>query len=146
MKPKKTLTNWLTNRYTLIIRDEENFAEKRTYGFTYTKIIVFGISIFIISMTLSYYIITGVLSNFLDPRLIEADTDRKIIILSAKVDSLAGEVNRKDKYIFNLKNIITGKSPVNTAPAKVTQSELAPTNVNIQLSANSKVKIKSENN
>ena len=28
MKPKKTFSNWLTERYLLIIRNEENFAEK----------------------------------------------------------------------------------------------------------------------
>ena len=146
MKLKRTLTNWLTNRYTLIVRDEENFAEKKTYGFTYSKLIVMGISVFTIMLFLSYYIITGILSNFLDPRLIEADTDRKIIILSAKVDSLAMEVGRKDKYIFNLKTIITGKIPVINTPAKLTKTENKHDSVNIQLTANSKIKLKSDNN
>lgn len=119
MEPKKTLTNWLTNRYLIIIRDEENFAEKKTYGFTYAKLIVMGISIILISLVFSYYIITGFLSTWLDPREKEADSNRKIIILSARVDSLAMEVSRKDNYIHTLKDIISGKNPVNSISSKV---------------------------
>ena len=106
MAPKRTLTSWLTNRYLLIIRNEENFAEKRTFSFNYAKIIVFGIFLSSIIFILSFYLITGILSTWLDPRANEADANRKIIELSAKVDSLAFEVSNKDKFILNLKDII----------------------------------------
>jgi hypothetical protein len=104
----KTLTTWLTNRYLLIIRNEENFAEKKTYSFTYAKVIVFSIFLLVILFCFTYYIVTGVLSTWLDPRKNEADANRKIIILSARVDSLAIEVNKKDVYIMSLKTIISG--------------------------------------
>lgn len=108
MEHKRTLTSWLTNRYLLIIRNEENFAEKRTFSFNYAKIIVLAISLSLFIFILSYYLITGMLATWLDPRRNEADANRKIILLSAKVDSLAMEVNRKDKFILSLKSVIAG--------------------------------------
>ena len=48
------------------------------------------------------------LATWLDPRRNEADANRKIIVLSAKVDSLAMELNRKDKFILSLKSVIDG--------------------------------------
>ena len=106
MAPKRTLTSWLTNRYLLIIRNEENFAEKRSFSFNYAKIIVFAIFLSSIIFILSFYIITGILSTWLDPRENEADANRKIIELSAKVDSLAFELSNKDKFIMSLKDVI----------------------------------------
>ncbi len=145
MEIKKTLANWLTNRYTLIIRDEENFAEKKTYGFTYAKVIVLGISFLLICLTLSYYIITTVLSTWLDPREIEADSNRRIIELSAKMDSLSQEVGRKDKYIYTLKNIIAGKSPVNPVSMKAIKHDVVKQEGKSQVMANTR-QLKSDNN
>ena len=48
------------------------------------------------------------LATWLDPRRNEADANRRIIVLSAKVDSLALELNRKDKFILSLKSVIEG--------------------------------------
>jgi len=112
LEHKRTLSGWLTNRYLLIIRNEENFAEKRTFSFNYAKLIVFGISLSLFIFILSFYLITGLLATWLDPRVKEADANRKIILLSAKVDSLAVEVGRKDKFIMSLKTVIEGESPV----------------------------------
>jgi murein DD-endopeptidase MepM/ murein hydrolase activator NlpD len=39
LRPKKTLSSWLTTRYQLIIRSDENFAERTSLGFSYSKVI-----------------------------------------------------------------------------------------------------------
>lgn len=105
MKIRKTLYSWLTNKYTLIIRSEETFAEKRSLNFTYAKIIVF-VTLYSFSLfTISYYIITGVLSTWLDPREQIIETKQRIVNLSVKVDSLSSEVDKKEQYISDLKKL-----------------------------------------
>jgi murein DD-endopeptidase MepM/ murein hydrolase activator NlpD len=106
LKHKKTLSNWLTNRFLLIIRNEENFAEKRTFSFTYAKLIVFSITFLIINFSISFYLIRTI--NWLNPRDSQIKTDKKLVLLSAKVDSLSVEVQRKDFFIMNFKRMLVG--------------------------------------
>jgi hypothetical protein len=106
LKHKKTLSNWLTNRFLLIIRNEENFAEKRTFSFTYAKLIVFSITFLIIIFALSFYLIHSI--SWLNPRDSQIKTDKKLMLLSAKVDSLSVEVQRKDLFILNFKRMLMG--------------------------------------
>ena len=105
MKIRKTVYSWLTNRYTLIIRSEETFAEKRSFNFTYAKILVFAFVYSAIIFTLSYYLITGLLATWLDPREQAIETKKRIVILSVKVDSLAREINKKEKYVQDFKKL-----------------------------------------
>jgi murein DD-endopeptidase MepM/ murein hydrolase activator NlpD len=106
LKHKKTLSNWLTNRFLLIIRNEENFAEKRTFSFTYAKLIVFSITFLIITFGISFYLINSI--SWLNPKDSQIKTDKKLMLLSAKVDSLSVEVERKDSFITNFKRMLVG--------------------------------------
>ncbi|HXA01361.1 MAG TPA: M23 family metallopeptidase [Cytophagaceae bacterium] len=110
MKSKKTLSNWLTNRFLLIIRNEENFAEKRTFSFTYAKIIVFTFVFIVLVFGLSFYMINTILAYWLNPKYARLEANNRIIILTEKVDSLAEEVRRKDVYILNFRSMLTGGS------------------------------------
>lgn len=110
MKYKKTLSNWLTNRFLLIIRNEENFAEKKTFSFNYAKLIVFGIVLLIILFTASFYMVTVALSKWFNPRHAQMEMNRNIILLSSKVDSLAIEVERKDQFIMAFKRLLAGEN------------------------------------
>lgn len=108
MKPRKTLSSRLTNGYLLIIRNEENFAEKTTFSFNYAKLIVFLVSAFIIFLSISLFLSKTILAQWMDPRYAELETNKKIIQLVMEVDSLEQEVYRKDVFITSLKNIVTG--------------------------------------
>ncbi|MFL5730937.1 MAG: murein hydrolase activator EnvC family protein [Cytophagaceae bacterium] len=110
MKSKRTLSNWLTNRFLLIIRNEENFAEKRTFSFTYAKVIVFSFVLMMLVFGISFYLINTVLAYWLNPKYARLEANNKIIILTEKVDSLADEVRRKDSYILNFRRMLTGGS------------------------------------
>lgn len=89
----------------MIIRSEETFAEKRSFNFTYAKIIVF-VTIYSTMITVaSYYLITGLLSTWFDPREQVLETKKKIVSLSVKVDSLANEIDKKEKYVMDLKKL-----------------------------------------
>ncbi len=112
MAPKKTLSNWLSNRYLLIIRNEENFAEKSTFSFTYAKVIVFIFSVFIVFMIISLYLVSTILSQWLDPRHTEMEMNKKLFSLSQKVDSLAEKDRKKALMIKNFQSIVAGDSIV----------------------------------
>jgi murein DD-endopeptidase MepM/ murein hydrolase activator NlpD len=108
MRPKKTLSSWLTNRYQLIIRNEENFAEKTSLGFTYSKIILFSILLFSMVFLISLFLGTTVLEKWFDPRYEQMVLKQQLFGLALKVDSLTVEVERKDNFIANFQRVLSG--------------------------------------
>lgn len=108
MTPKKTISNWITNRYLLIIRNEENFAEKKTISFNYARVILLMTAVFIVMLTLSVYLVTVVLEQWLDPRFAMMQSNRQLVDLTMKIDSLEEEIAVKDQYLFNIRRIIGG--------------------------------------
>jgi len=106
LRTRKTLSNWLTTKYLLIIRNEENLSEKSTISFTYTKLIVFSFAIFIVLLILSLYLSRSILSQWYDPRHATLEANKKLIQLSLKLDSLNYEVERKDMFINTFKSIL----------------------------------------
>ncbi|WP_109833010.1 M23 family metallopeptidase [Reichenbachiella versicolor] len=109
MENKKTLSNRLTTKYLLIVRNEENFAEKHTYSFTYAKIILGLFLIFVTLFGLSFYLSTTLLEQWFDPRYAELKANKQVIDLSATLDSVVQEVKRKDAFIENFKLIMSGE-------------------------------------
>ncbi len=112
MAAKKTLSNRLTNRYLLIIRNEENFAEKTTLSFTYAKVvlIIFGISL--IMLGIAIYLVTSVLDEWFDPRHAQNQAKIELIQLTQTVDSLENQVRARENYIENVRKIMTGQDDV----------------------------------
>lgn len=108
MAPKKTLSNWLTNRYLLIIRDEENFAEKKTLSFNYARVILLFSVIFAFVLGLAVYLVTFVLEEWLDPRYAMLQSNRELIGLTMRLDSMEYEMDIKDRYLHNIRRIIGG--------------------------------------
>ena len=108
-KQRKTLSNWLTNSYLLIIRNKENFAEKTTVSFNYAKLIVFVVILMGILSFISFYLTTTILAKWFDPRYEQIQTNKKLIFLSFAVDSLAEELNRRDQFIMSIKKMIDGE-------------------------------------
>ena len=110
MRIRKTLSSRLTTRYLLIIRNEENFAEKSTFSFTYSKIIFLGVSFFLIVVVASLFLVKTLLAQWFDPRHAQIEANKKLVELSIQVDSLAYEVAKKDLFINNFQRIVMGDS------------------------------------
>lgn len=108
MKPKKTLSDRLTTRYQMVIRNEENLAEKTSFGFTYAKLLVLSVVVFVVIFTLSLFLSETLLAKWFDPRHAQMEANKKLYELALKVDSLAVEVDRKDKFIQNFQRILSG--------------------------------------
>ena len=108
MKPKKTLSERLTTKYQMVIRNEENLAEKSNYGFTYAKLIVISVSVFILLFSFSLFLSKTALAKWFDPKYAQMEANQKLYELAVKVDSLAVEVNNKDRFIMNFQRILSG--------------------------------------
>lgn len=108
MKPKRTLSERLTAKYQLVIRNEENLSEKTTIGFTYAKVLVFSVTLFILFFAASLFLSKTLLAKWFDPKHAELEANKQLYALALKVDSLALEVDHKDKFILNFQRILSG--------------------------------------
>lgn len=108
MKPKKTLSERLTTKYQLVIRNEENLAEKSNVGFTYAKLMVVSASVFLVLFIFSLFLSKTLLAKWFDPKHAQMEANKKLYELALKVDSLAVEVNQKDIFIQNFQRILSG--------------------------------------
>ena len=108
MKPKKTISERLTTKYQLVIRNEENLAEKSTLGFTYAKVLVLSVTVFLLLFAFSLFLSKTLLAKWFDPKHAQMEANKKLYELALKVDSLAIEVNRKDMFILNFQRVLSG--------------------------------------
>ena len=109
MAARKTFSNWLTNKYLLIIRNEENFAEKTTFSFNYARLFLILAAVGLLLLSLAVYLVTVALEQWLDPRHAQMEANRQVLELSMTIDSLELEVNNKNVYIENIRRIIAGE-------------------------------------
>ena len=114
MKSRKTFSSRLTNRYLLIVRNEEDFAEKTTYTFTYAKLILFIVLAGVILFIGSLFLVSTLLEQWFDPRYAQAEANRQLVELSLTVDSLEAEVSRKGEFIKTFQHIVRGDSAIGT--------------------------------
>lgn len=127
MKPKKTLSERLSTKYQLVIRNEENLAEKTTIGFTYAKVLVLSISIFLLLFVLSLFLSKTLLAKWFDPKHAQMEANKKLYELALQVDSLAVEVDRKDRFIQNFQRILSGDTSTGFVdPAVELKGEVKP--------------------
>ena len=112
MKQKKTLSSRLTTRYLLIVREEENFAEKMTVNVTYSKLILGAGAVFIVFAGLSYLLVATVLSRWADPRHQMIQSKLQLRNMNEQIDSLTRLTESNQLYLANLQNVISGKIEV----------------------------------
>src|SRR5210317_601785 len=112
LKSRKTLSNWLTNRFLLILRNEENFAEKTTISFTYAKLILLTFVLLLLMMLASLYLSSTLMAQWFDPRHELIVMDRHLVTLVEKVDSLENQMRVKDQFISNVQKILMGEVDV----------------------------------
>ncbi|SKC76420.1 M23 family metallopeptidase [Ohtaekwangia koreensis] len=123
MKPKKTLSNWLTTRYQLIIRNEENFAEKTSLGFTYSKVILFSVILFTGLFVMSLFLSKTILAKWFDPKHEQMVLNQQLLDLGNKVDSLAIEIEQKEQFIANFQRVLSGDTSNFKDPAEALKGE-----------------------
>jgi murein DD-endopeptidase MepM/ murein hydrolase activator NlpD len=109
LKFKKTFTNWLTTPYKLVIRNEEDLAEKSTLRFTYAKLITLVTFTFIGLFALSLFLVNTILAKWFNPVYIEQENTNKLLRLSTAVESLEEQATQQNKFIKLMQSIVQGK-------------------------------------
>jgi len=126
LKAKKTLSNRLTTRYQLIIRNEENFAEKTSLGFTYSKVILFSVILFAGLFLLSLFMTKTILAKWFDPKHEQMVLNKELHKLMQKVDSLEVADHQKNEFIKNVQRILSGDTSNFEDPARVLREQSQP--------------------
>lgn len=108
LKPKKTLGERFSTKYQLVIRKEENLEEKSAIGFTYARILILAFVVFVLIFAASLYLSQTLLARWFDPRYAQRETERKLSLLSMRVDSLARADEEKAEFITNFKRVLSG--------------------------------------
>lgn len=127
MKPKKTISERLTTKYQVVIRNEENLAETSSTGFTYAKVLVISASVFLLLFAFSLFLSKTLLAKWFDPKYAQMEANKKLYELAVKVDSLAVEVNQKDLFIQNFQRVLSGDTSSGfTDPAEILGGQNKP--------------------
>lgn len=122
----------------MVIRNEENLAEKTSFAFTYAKVLVISVVVFVVIFTLSLFLSETLLAKWFDPRHAQMEANKKLYELALKVDSLALEVDRKDKFIQNFQRILSGDTSsgfVDPAQSLVNENQPVKAVGNLNLAA-----------
>jgi len=110
LKPKSTLSTRLTNRYLLVIRNEENFEEKKTINFNYARLLVITTASLIILFSVSFYLSSTILARWFHPASKEVEINKQLLRLSAAVDSLSNQLAVREKILLGVNKAISGDS------------------------------------
>lgn len=105
-KKRKRVYDWVTKNYQVIIRNEADFAEKRTFTYNYAKIS------FLISFLFAIVFVTGVLfDRFVigsDEEAQRAVIEQKVIEVSEANEALTREIEQRDQFIHSVQTMISG--------------------------------------
>lgn len=108
MKIKKTLSTWLVQRYQLIIRNEENFEERRAINYTPAKLLAILIPAISIIFIVGFFVGKKILERKYQGGFRESDLTRKVVALSSVVDSLTEQMQKQENYYGDLKKVLSG--------------------------------------
>ncbi len=109
MSVKQKLNDWIETKFLFVIRREEDFSVITSFTITKIKIGLLLMLVLMTSFAASLFLSKTLLARWFDPAYIESENTARIYTLSETVDSLILEVNAKDRYVKNLKQIISGE-------------------------------------
>ncbi|HET8861181.1 M23 family metallopeptidase [Marivirga sp.] len=121
------MSNWLTTRYQMVVRNEENLAEVSTINFTYAKVVVITLLTFILIFVGALYLSQSLLSQWFDPRHTTMEYNQKLLNLTVEMDSLKARLRSQDRFIANVQTILKGDVPKGETyrkPSQVKTEEL----------------------
>jgi murein DD-endopeptidase MepM/ murein hydrolase activator NlpD len=106
-----------------VVRHEENFKEQSTIGFTWSKVILFSVIVFVVLMIACLFLSRTLLAKWFDPRYETMVMNQQLFTLKTKVDSLAIEVDRKDQFIANFQRVLSGDTATFSDPQEKLMGE-----------------------
>lgn len=107
MKIKETISSWLTHRYEILVRDEENFEEKRSFSYNHAKALALVTPVLIVFFVIGWWI--GSSSKPANHSNIEElELKKKVLSLSGIVDSLTEVTDQYHRYYENFRKAVEG--------------------------------------
>ncbi len=126
----------LRNRYRLVILKETDFQEKASFSIKGFNVFAF-LSVIFILMFFVFYLLFGFtpLYNFL-PGNKASLNEKKAVRLAYKVDSLSRVVKTRERYLENIKEILTGNVKDSPRIKKRPKKELEVKSEKVDLDTN----------
>ncbi|MEL6539328.1 MAG: M23 family metallopeptidase [Bacteroidota bacterium] len=122
---KKTFCDWLTVRYQLVVRNEDNLAEEATFCFSYAKLIVLTTFLFTALVACSVTLSNTILAYWLNPAYIERENQNKVAKLAVALEELETQNKEQEQFISLLQSIIAGKEVDREALSAATASTMS---------------------
>lgn len=107
MKIKESLFAWLSHRYEVVVRDEENFEEKRTFSYSHTKALVLVVPVLVLMFVLGFWLAPGQSGKILQSSQ-ELQIKKQLLSLTNTIDSLLEVTSQYERYYQNFKKAIEG--------------------------------------
>ncbi|MDR6237200.1 M23 family metallopeptidase [Aureibacter tunicatorum] len=111
MGKRQTLSDWLNDRYNLVIRKEDNFEIMKKMSFSYGKLIVFGLLGAAFLFFAALFVSRTFLGVWFDPSYESLKNRQQLMMLSQAIDSLEYTIETKDRFIDNFQMLVSGEVP-----------------------------------
>jgi hypothetical protein len=121
-----TTLKHLRNRYRLVVMNDDTYEEVVTFKLTRLSVYVVLSSIFVILVGLTVALIVFTPLKQYVPGYATQSARKELQGLKFKTDSLEQALRNNDKYLLNLKNVLSGnvREISDTTPLKVNKPEV----------------------
>jgi hypothetical protein len=121
-----TTLKHLRNRYRLLVMNDDTYEEVVTFKLTRLSVYVMLSSIFVILVGLTVALIVFTPLKQYVPGYASQGARKELQDLKFKTDSLERALKNNDKYLLNLKNVLSGKvsTKYDTTLLKVPKPEI----------------------
>ncbi len=106
---KKKWYKRLRNEYRLVIFDNQTFEERFSFRLTRLNLIVSLFSLGVIFVTITFFVIAYTPLKEYIPGYPNSDERIKLYNLAVRADSLLYTLNQRERYLENIKKIISGQ-------------------------------------
>jgi murein DD-endopeptidase MepM/ murein hydrolase activator NlpD len=106
----------LRDKYRLVVMNNETYEERLSFRLSRLNVFLLTVSISIILITLTIFIIAFTPIRELIPGYLDVNIPGKLYRLEQRADSLDRALKSKDIYLTNIRNIIEGKEIVDSIP------------------------------
>ncbi len=115
----------LHDKYRLVLMNDDTFEEKISFRLTrFNVFLFFGTLVIFLVVATSYLIAFTPLKEYI-PGYADFNTRKVLRELNIKADSLQAELQSKDLYIMNIKNIFEGKDLIEEIPDSIGTQQFA---------------------
>ncbi|MFW5792692.1 MAG: M23 family metallopeptidase [Bacteroidota bacterium] len=119
-KKERKFFNKLHDKYRLVLMNDDTFEEKLSFRLTRFNVFLFFGTLVIFLVVATIYIIAFTPLREYVPGYADFNTREVLHELNIKADSLEKDLKRKDLYILNIQNIISGREIIDEFPDTIT--------------------------